>query len=164
MNLPDGSLSPHFRAFLDTIAWSELGDGLMTEATNNGYRVIVGSTPAKPILFDSYADHPRRVMDIHSLHIYSTAAGRYQELARYFDAYKISLHLPDFSPLSQDKIAVQMIHECGAVDLIESGHIESAIRACSSRWASFPGNNYKQGGRKMLDLLARYATRLAVYA
>lgn len=163
MTETDPSLSPHIRAFLDTIAWSELGDGLLTEATDNGYRVIVGSTAAAPILFDSYADHPRKAIDIPHLHIYSTAAGRYQILARYFDSYKLQLGLRDFSPASQDKIAVQMIHEVKAAPMIESGQIEQAITACSSRWASFPGNNYGQGANRMDRLTAHYQTFLARY-
>lgn len=32
-------------AFLDMAAWSELGAALMTAATDDGYRVCVGSTP-----------------------------------------------------------------------------------------------------------------------
>ena len=157
-------LAPAVSAFLDLIAVSELGEGLLTQETDYGYRVIVGSTVANPDLFTSYADHPRKAIDIPRLHIYSTAAGRYQILARYFDAYKLQLGLRDFSPASQDKIAVQMITECKAIDLIEHGQIEAAITACSSRWASFPGNTYGQGEQKMSMLLSCYAKFIAEYA
>ena len=44
-------------ALLDAIAWSEIGAQLLAE-TDDGYNVLVGSLPSKPLLFDSYADHP----------------------------------------------------------------------------------------------------------
>ncbi|MES9187223.1 lysozyme, partial [Cutibacterium acnes] len=74
------------KAVLDTLAFSEIGAPLL-KVSDNGYNVLVGSTPWKPILFDSYADHPRRLIALNPT-LSSTAAGRYQLLARYFDAYK----------------------------------------------------------------------------
>ena len=63
------------KAFLDMIAFSEIGTALLVKS-DNGYNVLVGSTAAKPLLFDSYADHPR----IYNKQFNSTAAGRYQLL------------------------------------------------------------------------------------
>jgi muramidase (phage lysozyme) len=138
------------RAFLDMIAYSEIGPKLLSES-DNGYNVIVGGT-----LFRDYSDHPRQSIKLPRLGIKSTAAGRYQILARYFDAYKKILKLPDFSPASQDKIALQLIRECRALDEIERGDIEEAIKLCRSRWASLPGANYNQHENKLDDLLAAY--------
>jgi muramidase (phage lysozyme) len=138
------------RAFLDMIAYSEIGPKLLSES-DNGYNVIVGGT-----LFSDYSDHPRQSIKLPRLGIKSTAAGRYQILARYFDAYKKILKLPDFSPASQDKIALQLIRECRALDEIERGDIEEAIKLCRSRWASLPGANYNQHENKLDDLLAAY--------
>jgi muramidase (phage lysozyme) len=138
------------RAFLDMIAYSEIGPKLLAES-DNGYNVIVGGT-----LFHDYSDHPRQSIKLPRLGIKSTAAGRYQILARYFDAYKKILKLPDFSPASQDKIALQLIRECRALDEIERGDIEEAIKLCRSRWASLPGANYNQHENKLDDLLAAY--------
>jgi muramidase (phage lysozyme) len=138
------------RAFLDMIAYSEIGPKLLSES-DNGYNVIVGGT-----LFRDYSDHPRQSIKLPRLGIKSTAAGRYQILARYFDAYKKILKLPDFSPASQDKIALQLIHECRALDEIESGDIEEAIKLCRSRWASLPGASYGQHENRLDDLLAAY--------
>ena len=42
----------------------------------NGYNVLVGSTPANPLTFPSYADHP----NVFDAALDSTAAGRYQLL------------------------------------------------------------------------------------
>jgi muramidase (phage lysozyme) len=52
--------------------------------------VIVGGQ-----LFSGYRDHPRVLVDLPKLKIQSTAAGRYQLLRRYYDAYRKSLGLKD---------------------------------------------------------------------
>lgn len=144
------------RAFLDLIAYSEIGPALLA-VSDNGYNVIVGSTPQAPDLFTSYADHPRKSVwctDSHGGRFRSSAAGRYQILCRYFDSYALLLHLPDFSPMSQDAIALQLIKECHALNDIENGDIGIAITRCCSRWASLPGAGYSQHENKMGDLLA----------
>lgn len=138
-------------AFLDMIAWSEGTDNGKQPTKDKGYDVCVGG-----VLFEGYKDHPRTLIDLPKLKIKSTAAGRYQILARYFDSYKKSLNLPDFSPASQDKIAVQLIKECKAMDDIEAGRIKDAIAKCSSRWASLPGANYGQHEHKVDALIAAY--------
>ena len=142
------------RAFLDTIAFSEIGRALLA-VSDNGYNVLVGSTPSAPHLFLSYADHPRKLVQI-SASLQSTAAGRYQILARYFDVYKAQLKLPDFGHASQDAIAMQMAGECSALADIDAGRIESAITKCASRWASFPGANYSQHENPMSMLVAAF--------
>ena len=40
--------------------------------------------------------------------------------------------------------------------MIEAGDVQGAIEACGNIWASFPGNDYAQGGHSMDDLLAKY--------
>ena len=135
------------KAFLDTIAFSE---GTIKYGDQNGYNVIVGG-----ILFDSYKDHPRRLMTINSK-LKSTAAGRYQLLSRYFDAYKKLLNLPDFSPDSQDKIALQQIKECRALEDIDAGNFEAAVKKCAHIWASLPGAGYGQHENKIADLKNAY--------
>jgi muramidase (phage lysozyme) len=144
-------------AFLDMIAISELGHGLLTPATDDGYRVIVGSTPAHPSLMSSYADHPRQLVQLRS-GLASTAAGRYQLLARYYDTYKRSLNLNDFGPISQDRIAIQQILERRALALVQAGKFAEAVAACSCIWASLPGNAYGQHQNTLARLQAAYQT------
>jgi muramidase (phage lysozyme) len=144
-------MSPNLKAFLDVIATSELGARLLV-VSDNGFNVLVGSTPDHPRLFSSYVDHPRQLIDLPRLGIKSTAAGRYQLLARYFDAYKKQLGLRDFSPASQDAIAVQQIRERGALADIEAGRFVAAIAKCSSCWASLPGSPYGQHTNDLADL------------
>lgn len=143
-------MNQNLKAFLDMIAVSE-GTSTCKATQDRGYDIVVGGTH-----FDDYSDHPRKRVWIEKIKDYSTAAGRYQVMQRYYDAYRKSLGLPDFSPESQDKIAIQLIKECHALDLIEQGEIETAIYRCRSRWASFPGAGYNQHENKLQPLIAAY--------
>ncbi len=140
-------------AFLDMLAWAEGTDNGRQRTNDRGYDVIVGGG-----LFTSYADHPRVLVDLPKLKIQSTAAGRYQLLRRYYDAYRKSLHLSDFTPLSQDKIALQQIRERRALPLIQAGRIPEAIAAVSNIWASMPGAGYGQHEQKLSTLLEVFQT------
>lgn len=134
-------------AFLTTIATSEgvakLGD--------RGYDVLVGSRPGRAILFMSYRDHPRIKVQLNDA-LWSTAAGRYQILARIYDAYCLQLGLHDFSPESQDRIAQQLIAERDALADVQAGRFDVAIAKCSSAWASLPGAGYQQHENRIVDL------------
>jgi muramidase (phage lysozyme) len=146
-------------AFLDMIAWSE-GTSTSPVTKNGGYDVIV-SGPEGPEIFTDYSDHPfaNRQPKVVSLvpRIVSTASGRYQILFRFWHVYKQELGLKDFSPESQDAIAIQQVRECRALPMIQSGDIQGAIHACSNIWASLPGNSYGQkGGHDLAQLLNQY--------
>lgn len=129
-------------AFLTMIAVSE-GTELIGD---HGYNCLVGGT-----LFDSYADHPRIKVTL-SPTLTSTAAGRYQILERYYDAYKQILGLKDFSPSAQDEIAEQMIRERGAFADVAAGRFDVAVAKCANLWASLPGAGYGQHENTLANL------------
>jgi len=139
--------SRNLSAFLDMLAWSEGTAG----RGDDGYNVMVGGA-----LFSGYADHPRQLVDLPRLKIKSSAAGRYQLLARWFDAYRKQLLLSDFGPLSQDTIAIQQIRECRALDAIERGDLAEAVKRCRRIWASLPGAGYGQHEHRLADLRAQF--------
>lgn len=145
------AISKNMKAFLDMLAYSEGTDNGRQPTKNHGYDVIVGGS-----LFTDYSDHPRKLISLPKLGIKSTAAGRYQVLAKFYDAYKKQLRLPDFSPTSQDAIAMQLIRECKATADIEAGRIVDAIHKCRSRWASLPGAGYGQHEQKLDKLIQVY--------
>ena len=68
---------------------------------NHGYDVIGGGIA-------DYSDHPRKLVTLNPK-LKSTGAGRYQLLSRW-DVTK-QLGLKDFSPKSQDAVALQQIKE-----------------------------------------------------
>ena len=135
-------------AFLDMIAFSE---GTSRIGDQDGYNVIVGGST-----FSDYSDHPRVIVNLPKLGIKSSAAGRYQLLGRYFDTYKKQLNLPDFSPESQDKIALQQIKECKALDDVDAGKFDDAVNKCKRIWASLPGAGYGQHENKLDSLKLAY--------
>ena len=138
-------------AFLDMLGFSEGTDDARQPTRDHGYDVLVGGR-----LFNSYADHPRVLVDLPRLGIKSTAAGRYQLLARWYDPYRRLLKLPDFSPASQDAIALQQIRERGALADIQAGRLREAITKCRNIWASLPGAGYGQHEHTFEQLRARY--------
>jgi muramidase (phage lysozyme) len=141
-------MTPNQKAFLDMLAVSE---GTVRYGDQDGYNVIVGGS-----LFDDYSDHPRKRVYLEKLGIFSTAAGRYQLLSRYFDAYKKQLGLSDFSPESQDAIALQQIKERLALADIEAGRFDQAVAKVKNIWASLPGAGYGQHENKLDALRNAY--------
>ena len=88
------------KAFLDMLAWSE-GTDNGRQKTNHGYDVIVGGE-----LFTDYSDHPRKLVTLNPK-LKSTGAGRYQLLSVGGMPTTINNGLKDFSPKSQDAVAMQ---------------------------------------------------------
>lgn len=144
------NLEPNLAAFLDMIAISEIGLKLLSKS-DDGYNVVVGGT-----LFEDYSNHPNILVPLPKLGISSTAAGRYQLLRRYFVAYKKQLNLPDFSPESQDAIALQQIREQKAIPDILAGRFDEAVKKCSNIWASLPGAGYGQHENDINKLRAEF--------
>ena len=69
---------------------------------NHGYDVIVGGGST------DYSDLSPAQMQLNPK-LKSTGAGRYQLLSRWWDAYRKQLGLKDFSPKSQDAVALQQV-------------------------------------------------------
>ena len=132
------------------LAWSEGTDNGRQKTRNHGYDVIVGGE-----LFTDYSDHPRKLVTLNPK-LKSTGAGRYQLLSRWWDAYRKQLGLKDFSPKSQDAVALQQIKERGALPMIDRGDIRQAIDRCSNIWASLPGAGYGQFEHKADSLIAKF--------
>lgn len=136
------------KAFLDMIARAE---GTPKFGDQGGYNVIVGGDT-----FSDFSDHPRQPRWIFRLKLTSTAAGRYQLLARYWDHYRKLLHLPDFGPGAQDAVAVQQIRECRAIDDVDAGRFATAVRKVNRIWASLPGSPYGQAKLSLADVTRYY--------
>ena len=95
---------------------------------------------------------------------YSTAAGAYQLIRPTWQRLRDKLGLDDFGFASQDRAALELLDESGALDLIKDGEIESAIRKSSKIWASLPGNRYQQNPKAMRFALDRFAEGQRLYA
>ncbi len=135
------------QAFLWAIRVSEGTSG------PNGYRTIVGGST-----FDSFADHPRVLIDLPNLGIKSSAAGAYQIIKRTWDGVRDKLGLPDFSPASQDAAALELIRQRGALADVRAGRFADAIDKCKKEWASLPGAGYGQHENTLARLQSAYTT------
>lgn len=131
-------ISGNLNAFLDMICHSENGSYL--DHSDDGYNILAGGKVFPLPVPQCYATHP----NILNAALDSTAAGRYQLLHRWYVPYAKLLKLNDFTPESQDLIAIQQIRERHALPDIESGDLPDAIDKCSNIWASLPGNDYGQ--------------------
>ena len=137
------------KAFLDMLAWSEGTDNGRQKTRNHGYDVIVGGE-----LFTDYSDHPRKLVTLNPK-LKSTGADA-TSFFSCWDAYRKQLGLKDFSPKSQDAVALQQIKERGALPMIDRGDIRQAIDRCSNIWASPPGAGYGQFEHKADSLIAKF--------
>lgn len=143
--------NPRIRAFLDMIAFAE---GTQHDL---GYRMQFTG-----VLFHSFKDHPRKKIchDFKNKELCSTAAGRYQILAKTWDLIASRIHAISFSPLYQDYGAIELIRQKGALSDIVEGRIGKAIKKLNKVWASFPGAPYRQPKKSIAELKLIYLERL----
>ncbi|NWL18628.1 glycoside hydrolase family 24 protein [Pseudomonas umsongensis] len=146
-------------AFLDMLAWAE-GTSTSPVTGMDGYDVIVTGIDRKPEVFKDFTDHPfargRNSKVINSRGLTSNASGRYQQMLKDWPHYRALLKLPDFSPISQDLLAMQHIRECRALPDVHAGRIETAIKKCRKIWASLPEAGYGQREHRIEDLIKQF--------
>jgi len=128
-------MSANLNAFLFMVRWAEGTSG------PDGYRTLVGGE-----LFNDFSDHPRKIKSITfgNTSLNSSAAGAYQFLQATWDRCKAALNLADFSPENQDRAAIYLIGQRGALPDIEQGDLRKALEKCSWEWASLPPSRYNQ--------------------
>ncbi|WP_241576641.1 glycoside hydrolase family 24 protein [Rosenbergiella collisarenosi] len=146
------------KAWGDLLAHSE-GTSTSPATRNNGYDVIVTGKDGKPEIFTDYSDHPfanRPGKIFNNQGQRSTASGRYQQLYRWWPAYKKQLGLTDFSPKSQELLLDQLLKEQGAYLDVLNGHIKTVMEKCNDIWASLPGSPYGQHTNDANMLIAVY--------
>jgi muramidase (phage lysozyme) len=142
------------RAFLYMIRACEgtLGD--------EGYQALFGWTPANHRIFDNnFATHPHIYVPYTTLDgvkTQSSAAGAYQIIWATFCDLQAKLGTTDFSPPTQDLMALRLIADCGALPDIAAGNLQAAIDACSTTWASLPGSQYAEPKKSYAFALGRY--------
>lgn len=94
----------------------------------------------------------------------STAAGAYQFLYKTWQGLVEQYSFPDFGPHSQDCGAVALIAGRGALDDVQAGRFDEAVRKCGKEWASLPGSPYGQPTRDLSTLRKVYGRYGGVYA
>jgi muramidase (phage lysozyme) len=123
------------QAFLKAIA----------DAEGGGYDFRYGAVKNKrndPWRFADYSTHPGTGCDG-----VTTAAGMYQiNKATWQDHGEGRMGLTDFTPATQDLIAISILRGLGVIDKIKDGDIGSGLSQASKPWAALPRGR-GQGGR-----------------
>lgn len=153
---PEDMMHPNVRAFLDMIQAAEGTQG------PNAYNMFFGGT-----LFDSYADHPRKVFSFtqtNGVTNRTTAAGAYQFLESTWDDLVNRFGFLDFSPENQDAGAIALIKQQRAFDDVVAGRFDEAVRKVSPIWASLPNATYPQHRRSAQFVRDAYASAGGTFA
>lgn len=155
----EASNSNNVKAFLQMLRWAEGTPG------ENGYQTLFGKS-----LFSNLSDHPYlagewkgvKLSDTHCKGAglkpgcITTAAGAYQFIAPTWKYIKNKLSLPDFYPENQDKAAIWLLGNCGALPYIEKGDFENAVKKASGIWASLSFSTAGQPTKKLAELQNKY--------
>lgn len=136
--------TPEVRAYLDLVAWKEVrpGHSLNADGSPSGYRDrngVPGSMGAMPeSAVANNGTFPRDELQYN--------VGRYQmkqvdvdDMRKRYDP-----KIDDFSPESQDRIAVAKMKYRDVIEPLQSGDIRTAIHNGGKEWASLPGSPYGQ--------------------
>ena len=165
--MTDITQSARLKAFLYMIRYSEGTLGLAGYKTLYGGRAWTGSDATHPALMGwrgllLSAAHCRGAGL--SPGCVSTAAGAYQFLKGTWSRLAQKHSLPDFGEDSQDRAAIELIREAGALDDVVAGNFSIAVNKVRKIWASLPGAGYGQGERSMLALANVYNKALATFS
>jgi muramidase (phage lysozyme) len=115
------------KAFIQAIA----------DAEGGGYDFKYGAIKGKkddPWRFSDFSKHPGPGWGGKT-----TAAGMYQiTIATWRDFGTTSMGLSDFTPETQDLIAVNLLRSVGVIDKIKDGDIAAGLSKASTKWAALP--------------------------
>lgn len=117
---------PNVAAFLKAIA----------EAEGGGYDFKYGALKGRrndPWRFSDTSTHPGPGIDGKT-----TAAGMYQITRPTWEHHGGKLGLDDFSPRTQDLIAVEILRSLGVIELIKAGEIAAVMPKVARTWAALP--------------------------
>lgn len=154
--------NPNVQAFLNMLRWAEGTDGADGYAVCYGYSHTITNFSDHPAITGEWTGKVLTPTQCANAGLgagcKSTAAGAYQITKTTWRYLRNTLlvDLPDFSPASQDKAAIALIDQRGALGYVESGNIQEAIYRCRNEWASLPGNGYGQGPKSLAGLLNYY--------
>lgn len=128
---PAANPEANVKKFLDFLGRAEGAD----------YNTIVGGKQ-----FTDFRAHPR-VVGLRTAEGPSTAAGKYQIVGTTYDEIAPKLGIRDFTPDSQDRIAIELIRRKGALEDVRNGNFDAAVGKLGGIWASLPSSPYSQPKR-----------------
>lgn len=140
-DIKDPTKRQRLASFLETISASE----------GANYDTIVGGGKVT-----DFADHPN-IRGLSTGDGASTAAGRYQITHETWLRVKRALGLTNFGPEAQDKAAIYLLQQHGALDDVLNGDIDSAVNKLGGEWQGLPsGTSSYQGKRSWAFFREQY--------
>lgn len=141
--MPDTSLrvaaqNPNVRAFLGMISDAE-------GTNSNGYATAFGGGRIPSL--ETHPNKASHITDNAGHEVTTTAAGRYQVNKPTWDEFSRKVGVSDFSPQSQDLVALGIIRQEGALQDVLSGNFDAAVQKVGNRWASLPTSTADQNTR-----------------
>lgn len=117
----------------------------IAEAEGGGYDFKYGAVKGKkndPWRFSDFSTHPGPGAGGHT-----TAAGMYQITVDTWRQHGGKMALTDFSPKTQDLMAVEILRSIGVIEKIKAGDVAGAMGPAAAKWAALPmgphlGNRY----------------------
>lgn len=128
------------------------GEG--TDQYPDPYAVVFGGGS-----FANFMDHPAITgewMGTDYNGRWTTAAGKYQITRSTWVALRRKITLPDFTPQSQDKAAIELIGEVGGLAALSRGDLAATLNLIRNIWASLPGNDAGQPQKTAWQLAKFY--------
>jgi muramidase (phage lysozyme) len=122
---------------------------VLGQAEGANYNTIVGG---RQVITD-FSDHPN-VVGLRTADGPSTSAGKYQINAPTWQGIAPQIGVRDFSPISQDKVATELIRQHGALDMVDRGDFQSAMQRLGKVWQSLPSGasaNQSKRGQAWFD-------------
>lgn len=158
------------KAFLYTIAASE---GTLDKNGRIEYgRVVNGTVLRSPfnqslvgkknVVITDFSRHPEILVEC-SKTLQSSAAGFLQAIRKTWKGAILTMGITDFSPQSQELVAVELIRQRGAMSYILRGDLAGAFKHSKLRleWASFPGAGYGQREHSLAKLQTIFSSTLS---
>jgi muramidase (phage lysozyme) len=150
----------NLKAFLNMIRYAEGTNGPNGYAVTFAYKHIIKNFADHPANTGEWTGHPLTAEQCRGAGLNppckSTAAGAYQFIRPTWNRLKKALNLPDFTPQSQDRAAIELIRENGSLDLVQSGKFAEAVTKVRKVWASMPGAGYSQPEKSLAKLREVY--------
>lgn len=112
---------------------------------------LIGKTN---VVISDFSRHPRIDVEWRKGAKTSSAAGAFQVILPTWQGAAATMGITDFSPLSQQLVAVELLRQRGAIPYLLNNDLPGALKntSLSKEWASFAGAGYGQGEHSVAKL------------
>jgi muramidase (phage lysozyme) len=120
---------------------------------------LVGKTN---VVISDFSRYPQMLVRVRA-GLNSSAAGGFQVIKNTWNGAAAAMGITDFSPLSQQLVAVELLRQRGAIPYILKNDLPGAFAntTLAKEWASFAGAGYGQGEHSIAKLNGWFQSALS---